>query len=153
MLECTAKNEDHRNKVALQIRQHISKRGHEQNIIITPSMARYWWKKLNIAVFNGLLRPPKRIYALKWVGDVDTYGECDPQYDRHMKRYVNIRLKESMETRKLFLTILVHEMVHQWEWETLEKTSHHKHFYMWKDTIRRMIDLPLAKLVDDVIDD
>ena len=153
MLKFIADNEKHVNQiVALQIRKHVETRGHERNVIITKRMAKLWWNRLNKAVFNGMLHEP-RIDVLNVVSDVDTYGEHHAHEDDDGSRYTVIRLKKKLDTRKVFLCTLVHEMVHQWEWEQFGRTTHHKYFFMWKDVIRQAVDLPLSTHVDDFIDD
>jgi len=138
-------------KAELKIKNHLEKYGSVKNITITQRQAGYWWKQLNVAVFNGILKRPKKMMVMKVVGDHKTYGECWPSYDKRFKPCTIIRLKNKYETRRLFMAILIHEMVHQWEWETFENTSHHKFFYMWQDRIQTVTGLPLQMWVDDII--
>ena len=142
---------ERKKKAEQRIKNHIEKYGKQKNITITKRQAMFWWNQLNIAVFNGILRKPHQMHVLKWVGDAKTYGECSPEYDKRDKRCTILRFKNKYETRTLFLSILIHEMVHQWEWETFENTSHHKFFYMWQDRIQHVTGLPLAMWVDDII--
>lgn len=158
MSNCIVNNNyDLRQRTALAVKKHIEQRGHEPELILTPKLAMRWWNQLNVAVFNGILNRPLRIDTLCWVGKEGTLGECeswgDEDDDDPDGRFVVIRLKKKMKTRKVFFSVLIHEMVHQWEWETLGKVTHHKYFYMWKDTIRESVGLPLAEYVDDFIDD
>ncbi len=150
-------NHEQRLRTALEVRNHIERRGHEPDLIVTPKMVMRWWNKLNTAVFNGILKPPMRIDTLVWLSEEGVLGECEAwgeeDDDNPDERYVVIRLKKKQETRKVFFSVLVHEMVHQWEWEKLGKATHHKYFYMWKDTIRDSVGLPLATYVEDFIDD
>lgn len=157
MSTCIVNNHhDVKKRTALYIKHHIEQRGHEPNFTITPRLAKMWWRKLNTAVFNGILHEPRDIVVLNWISNDGTLGECEAwgmEDDDPDERFTVIRLKKKAETRKVFFSVLIHEMVHQWEWETLGKVSHHKYFYMWKDTIRDSVGLPLATYVDDFIDD
>lgn len=156
MLKCSVNDDPLRRFAAItKIKNHITRCGNDP-CEITPAMATYWWKLLNRAVFNNILQTPIRFETKSWLSEAGVFGECqswgsvdnDPD-----QRKVVIRLKNKMQSRKLFLIILVHEMVHQWEWQMLGRTTHHKFFYMWRETIYNTVGLPLTTYVNEHLDD
>lgn len=52
--------------------------------------------------------------------------------------------------RKQFICVLVHEMVHQWEWANgtwsdNPESQHGKYFWQWKQPIKEILNLPLSE--------
>lgn len=125
------------------IKQHIKKRGDEFDVEVTPSMVLYWWARLNKTIFNGQLIPPQKIICRNF-RDGD-YGWCSPY--KHSSQ-VRMGIRRTMPDRKTFLTVLVHEMVHQWEHQQHKRMSHGYNFYRWKDLIKRELNLPLQQYID-----
>ncbi|KKM65498.1 hypothetical protein LCGC14_1490690 [marine sediment metagenome] len=123
-------------KAQNKVRNHIEFRGGEF-LVITPRIVRYWWGICNLALFNGKLHPPTEIVikSLK-----DCYGFIEANEKR-----VRIAISSANVTRELFLTALVHEMVHQWEYETYGCMAHHgKRFYAWRNRVKKIgLDLEL----------
>lgn len=130
------------------IRTHIQTKGHHTNFSITEALCKYWWRKLNDSVFGGILKMPTAFIMRRFKGD--TYGWCQPEYMQgNFERRVSIGINRTIQNRKMFLSILVHEMVHQWEWEvdqTWSNKSMHGHRFMaWADYIKAKTNLPLQK--------
>ena len=122
-------------KAQNKVRNHIEFRGGEF-LVITPRIVRYWWGICNHALFSGKLHPPTEIVikALK-----DCYGFIEAN-----ERRVRIAISSANITRELFLTALVHEMVHQWEHETYGRMAHGKRFYAWRNRVKKLgLDLEL----------
>lgn len=125
------------------IKTHLNKRGAD-GIDITPSFALYWWYQLNVAVFWGILYPPKKIICKNFRDG--SFGWTSPvtgSYD------VEMGIRREMEDRRQFLTVLVHEMVHQYEWVYHRKMTHGQSFYEWAPLIKRELNLPLSQYIDD----
>ena len=129
-------------KARRKIKKHVKERGEFADFEVTPQFVLFWWHKLNSAVFDNKLSPPTSIEIRNFR---DCWGWCKT-YKR--KPDIVIGITSDMWDRKTFLTVLVHEMVHQWEYETHGRMSHGKNFYGWRDRIKRNIGLPLDEYVD-----
>jgi len=139
------------------VKQHVAKRGREKDIVITDRLVRYWWRILNDAVFYGYLEEPAKVHIpKKFLRDAaDSYAylwgsQCDPNRCHICEEY-NIAFHPTMPTRRLFIIVLVHEMVHAWQQKfdraTNDKTCHGKSFLIWQGRISRTIGLPLDAVV------
>lgn len=106
----------------------------------------HWWNLLNAAVFDSKLSTPRKVTVK---GFRDTYGLCNP-YGRK-RGDVHMIISNRFHDKKSFLSVLVHEMVHQWQWTFVEeinrknfdKLCHGKTFWQWKEPVNRILDLPL----------
>lgn len=126
------------------ITDHIFHRGHQSNFEVTPGMVLYWWRVLNKAVFDGILHPPTKIICRNFRnGDL---GHCTATNGK--KDDVHIAIRRQQYDRETFLTVLVHEMVHQYEWVTHKSMSHGKTFNAWVNTIDNAIGLPLGEYIE-----
>ena len=113
-------------------------------------IATYWWDILNDVIFDGYLIEPERFVFKKFHNE---NGWCLP-YRRNNRKNRRVRIGVSTIVCTLydFLCILVHEMVHQWEWQHIgvwedeHTVMHGKDFYSWRDTIAERSGLPLSKL-------
>jgi hypothetical protein len=124
------------------ITDHLHNRGHQSVFNVTPNLVMYWWKLLNWAVFRGKLTPPAQIICRNFRDG--TLGYCAPCHTDD----VHIGLRRQFDDREQFLTVLVHEMVHQYQWVTFNKMSHGLTFNSWRIHIGRAIGLPLSEYVD-----
>ena len=131
-----------RTKAQEKVRDHLDSRS-THTVEITENLVRYWWRVLNVAVFRGKLNPPVEIVIKQIKGE---YGHCLGYPD---EKKVNIIISPDVTSRELFLTVLVHEMVHQWEHETYSRMGHAKRFYAWKGRIYNNLGLDLDAYVYD----
>lgn len=104
---------------------------------ITKHSVLYWWKICNRAFFNNELVQPKCITIKKFR---DKYGYC-------VKRGINqhnveIAIASWITNRKEFISTLVHEMVHQWQYYHYGTASHGKTFKQWQPVIEKY-NIPL----------
>lgn len=125
------------------VKTHLKNRGNEE-VVITEALCRYWWRKLNEAVFydrlhkvsNIIIARPKSAFA--WVSGIHgTDGR------------VELKIQESFPSRLLFLNVLVHEMVHAWEYQHHTVMGHGKRFFAWKGRIWRTVGLDLQVSFDE----
>ena len=130
-----------RTKAQEKVRDHLDRRG-THTVEITENLVRYWWRVLNVAVFRGKLNPPREIVIKHFKGH---YGYCVGYVD---EKRVNLGISPDIATREMFMTVLVHEMVHQWEHETYNRMGHAKRFYAWQDRIYRNLGLDLRAETD-----
>lgn len=143
------------------IQNHILKYGNCKKFSITTKMIKYWWNILNIAVFDSCLTPPK--FCIKSIRNSDgqvTYGECQGIYhigangSKHLEVIIHIN-GDKIFTRQHFIAILVHEMVHNWQFEYREEVMHEKRmshgttFSQWRDIIENSVGVKLETYMDE----
>ncbi len=115
------------------IRNHLDNRSNH-SVQVTERMARYWWRVCNVAIFNNKLYPPNTIQIEK----LKDWGYCKANEEG-----VTIALDEDIATRELFLSTLIHEMVHQWEQETYGRMGHGKRYQSWVKRVSKYIGLDI----------
>ncbi len=128
------------------LKTHLKTKGEHADFEMTETFCLYWWHWLNNAIFDGILTPPTRIELRCFR---DSMGWCKPWRPNAKARRVTIGLSTDICERKEFLTILAHEMVHQWEWEVAKKwepnIAHGKRFFSWRGKLRVRAGLPLER--------
>jgi hypothetical protein len=96
---------------------------------------RKWHAILNELIFDGKIPKFYDIEIKRFQGQ---YAACvphikmKPPYDRCVKLQIDPKFRNF----KLFLAILVHEMIHCHEWINYGKMTHgKKSFFMWKEKL------------------
>jgi hypothetical protein len=97
---------------------------------------------MNIAVFDNKLPAPKSVTIRNFRDD--TCGNCLGLNNQKYK----LRFKQDFENRKEFLTVLVHEMVHSYEWIHYGTMLHGNNFNAFKEIVFKRVGLPLSRLID-----
>lgn len=95
---------------------------------------------LNRYVFNDkLIRPP--MYIGPWKG---IWGMCvGGFYPSRRGTKCWIKLSDKYFCVQWLVTVLAHEMVHQYEWDILEKPmTHRQSFFLWRNKLE-YYDIPL----------
>lgn len=59
---------------------------------------------------------------------------------------VELGIHHSMPSRRIMLTTIAHEMVHQWQVENEYKHSHNKYFYQWRGPLSQ-VDIELKRWI------
>ena len=124
------------------VKNHLKRHGNTE-LNINERMVRRWWDVLNKAVFDGKLTPPRKVLTRKFHGG--DLGWCLP---RDKSKYVEMGIRSDLPTKEVFMTVLVHEMVHQAEWEQQQHIAHGPFFYGWRDKVKERTGLHLSRLVD-----
>ena len=129
------------------LKRHLKKRG-EHFIESNPTTCKKWWHVLNDAVFDGKLSQPLEFHCRNFRDE--TLGWCkrviviDKDYDT--SEHCEIGIRRELDDRKLFLSVLVHEMVHQWNAQfKITKMHHGVDFFAWKNRIYRVTGLQLSE--------
>lgn len=110
---------------------------------LTFHIVRYWWNQLNIAVFDGILDKPARIDLF------DHTTEHAWTRSARVGRRVTISMHPTLISRKLMLTILVHEMVHAWEYLENGAMGHGDEFHSWAQRILKATTLSLTEEINE----
>lgn len=128
------------------IRTHVKQKGESSDFCVTESFCLYWWHRLNEAVFDGMLTPPAKFEIREFR---DCLGWCLPWRPNSRVPKVKMGISSYIWDRKEFLSILAHEMVHQWEWEITHRwepnSAHGERFFSWKGKLKSRVGLPLEK--------
>lgn len=119
--------------------EHAIEQGQRVPFVADLAQAEIVYNSLNHTVFAGLLvRPPIciRNYTKRQI-----WGECEGFFkkSRWGEPYTKvIRLERNWPNYKKFITVIAHEMVHQWEWDTLGVMTHGKtSFFIWKEPLKQ----------------
>lgn len=134
-----------KNEARKKIKRHINSTC-KINIEITEGKVWYWWRVLNIAVFDGKLRKPKRVLIKgkmtggPWIKQL-AWCEGKPWGD------VTLGVHCIQGTQYEFLCVLAHEMVHQWEFQHGYAEWHGKQFFSWRQKLQERVNLPLSRKV------
>ena len=134
------------NAARKRMKKHLRSKGENSDFFLDEQFCLYWWHRLNISVFDGMLTPPVR-FELRAFRD-ESLGWCKPYRWNSKKRRVIIGINTELFDRRVFLCVLAHEMVHQWQWEVLGRwedrdASHGKTFFSWRNKLRTRVGLPL----------
>lgn len=104
----------------------------------TPLQVSRAWALINDCVFDNVLERP----ALKIRYLPSAYGMCyailcdgkEPKVKPYCQRIV---LTPRFESRKHFIEVLAHEMVHQYQAEFQNRMDHGPTFWAWRDKFAR----------------
>lgn len=119
------------------VKDHLRNKGHKK-VQTSEALVRRWWGVLNVAVFYGRLHKPIKV-EIKGIRGCFAWAET---VDRKKGR-INVRMQRTFPSKLLFLTILLHEMVHAWEHQHHTVMGHGKRFYAWKNRINWTVGLDL----------
>lgn len=103
---------------------------------LTERLVRLWWRRLNIAVFRGKLQEPQEIALIRHRRE---YGWAIPLEERKIR----LTLHPTFASRRLFLGVLVHEMIHAWQHQQNKFMNHGAKFREWAPRIKWTINLDL----------
>jgi hypothetical protein len=126
------------------VRDHLNRTGNKGPITVTEKLVSRWWNVLNTAVFyDRLLRP----IEVKIHKPRSYWGRCTGVEERDNKgfRRVKLDINETFLTKRMFLDVLIHEMVHTWEYQHHTSMGHAIRFFAWKSRIKRTVGLDLEK--------
>ncbi len=124
------------------VKTHIRRIGGSANFHITPQLILFWWNILNHAVFDGKLIQPRRFEIRNFR---DCFGWC--RGFRNSNEVV-MGIRREFDDRKFFLTILSHEMVHQYEHQMLGRMTHGQAFHAWAGRLKRTVGIHLTEYVE-----
>ena len=108
--------------------RHLLRCG-SQVVLPTWRVLSHWHKVLNREVFDSCLKSP-----ILRTG-VDT---GDAAYFDTVEYTSRIRVTAEPMTKRMFLDLLVHEMVHQYQYETEQTVCHNKSFWAWRDKVHAL---------------
>ena len=102
-----------------------------------------WFNILNKEIFNNKIHPFHEIEIKRKQG---CHAEHIPYEEIDGKVYGVLSISDRFINKNEFLYTLAHEMIHQWQWMTLNKTSHGKSFWKWKNKLAQF-EIPLGESI------
>jgi len=99
-----------------------------------------WFNILNEEVFDNKVHP---FYDIEIIQKKGCHAEHIPYEEEGGKVYGVLSMADRFINRNEFLFTLAHEMVHQWQWMTLNRTDHGESFFKWKNKFAQF-ELPLG---------
>lgn len=128
-------------EAAIKLRTYVAARGRHP-VRVTKHLVRYWWGIINRAVFDGTLLPARHI-ELMYSDEV--YAWAIPGSNGR----IDLHIQNHFHERTTFLTVLIHEMVHAWEFMMYGRMGHGSRFTKWTTTIEQRTPLILRKTIRD----
>lgn len=97
-----------------------------QPVTPTPRLLRYWWNRINLELFDGLVH----IENIE-VTPFDHWADCDGE---------DLRVSSTIQfTRKSLLTTVAHEMIHAMQWHRSRPLDHGKFFQIQATRLQRAL--------------
>lgn len=93
-----------------------------------------WHKTINREVFGNKL---KNVLELEVRRRHGCFGECWGRQDKNDEFYVTISFNTWFESKKHFIECVVHEMVHQYQWEYHNNMTHGETFFAWEPKLEK----------------
>jgi hypothetical protein len=128
-----------RRQRGIQRLRKLAEQGIEDGIFWKPDAqyAEQVYNAINRTVFNGQLTRPKIV-----IRDYNKnfWGECEGMYVDNRPVCKVIRMHRWIPNSKIFIRVMAHEMVHQWEFEKgpYNRMTHGKRtFWSWKPECAR----------------
>jgi len=102
----------------------------------TPQDCMTWFRIINREVFGGNLAPLNEI-DIRWRRGAYAYYESwidtkDPNY-----RYSKLCMNKRYKSKKFFVEVLAHELVHHYQFYSEKKIDHGETFTAWTDTFNK----------------
>ena len=118
----------------------ISKKYYSKTFYPTKHLITRWFNILNEEIFNNQVHP---FYDIEILQKKGCHAEHIPYEEEGEKVYGVLSIADRFINRNEFLFTLAHEMVHQWQWMTLNITDHGESFFKWKNKFAQF-ELPLG---------
>jgi hypothetical protein len=107
------------------------------------NMITRWFNILNEEVFNNIIHPFHDIEIKRKQG---CHAEHIPFEDGYGTIYAMLSINKKFNDKNEFLYTLAHEMIHQWQWMQLGRTSHGNSFWKWKNKLAQF-EIPLGESI------
>jgi len=120
----------------------LSKIQDEEEFCPSIKEIRKWFGILNEVIFDGVVPKFWDIEIKKVPGQ---FAAAQPYKNdlKPEKVLVKLEINPSFPNFKKFIIILVHEMIHAWQWKNEGKITHGKSFFKWKDKLKEQ-GIPLS---------
>ena len=110
----------------------------QSNVSYEPTIeeCKKWFNILNRELFENRLPPVSEI-DIRWRRGTHAYyryiiDDKDPSY-----YHCTLAINKKYDSKKLFVEVLAHEMVHHWQYVFGEPLGHGPSFFEWRDFFNR----------------
>jgi hypothetical protein len=121
------------------IKTHVKRHGFR---IVTPTvpLVRYWWNKINLELWEGMLPAPVDIKVKR-----DTVCWAFTNFPDHGK--YGLEIDSYPLTKKRLIEVLVHESVHAWlfVFDHDSRTWHGPNFMAYAPKVKKILGVELSK--------
>jgi hypothetical protein len=107
------------------------------------NMITRWFNILNEEIFNNIIHP---FYDIEIKRKQGCHAEHIPFEDGYGTIYAMLSINKKFNDKNEFLYTLAHEMIHQWQWMQLGRTSHGNSFWKWKNKLAQF-EIPLGESI------
>ena len=121
----------------------ISKRRYSKTFYPTKHLITRWFNILNEEIFDNKIYP---FYDIEIKRKQGCHAEHIPLEDLNGNIFGVLSISERFINKNEFLFTLAHEMVHQWQWMHLNRTSHGESFWKWKKRLDKF-EIPLGEYI------
>lgn len=115
-------------------KRYISKAGTTDPFHPTPLQVSRAWTIINHCLFDGVLKRPR--LQVKYMSDAYgiCYGILDDGKPPNIRPYCDrIVMNNRFKSKRQFIEVLAHEMVHQYQVEIQNRIDHGKTFWAWRE--------------------
>ena len=124
------------------VKTHIKKNQYKE-VEVTEQLLTYWWRIFNVSLFDKKLPFPRKLIIKDF--NYNFLGYCSPVKDENN---VRMGIRRTFYDKETFLTVLVHEMVHQYQHVTEQNMNHGKSFFAFQDKIKKYYGLELSEHIN-----
>jgi len=115
------------------LKTHVTRCGH-CDLEVTEHLAHYWFTVINKAVFKDQLPRPNIV-----IRPMRKYrGWAHAKTGRNLMELANDPINKNE-----FISLIAHEMVHLWQWQTYKSMNHGQTFLYWKKFFKKHYNLSL----------
>lgn len=97
---------------------------------VTERKVQLWFNVINSVLFKNEL---PRFNEIKIVENKDYYGMCECHNDSFYKLFIN----SSFNSKKMFIEVMIHEMIHLYDYVVHGRMGHGKRFFEWKEKVEK----------------
>ena len=115
--------------------KRVRKRNNRHRYVPTIKECQMWFDVINREVFGNSLERFRRIEIRRRHG---CWAETESTLNPDGERFCTLSLNHHFKSKKHFLDVMTHEMVHHYEWTILQREMTHGYqFYKWKPKLKR----------------
>lgn len=100
----------------------------------------FWFSKINKEIFDSKVKKFRKVTFQKcrfmWAqsSSVQLWSNHNPK--RYLY-YVDLIMKDSYPSKRLFVEVLAHEMIHAYQYQFHDEMTHGKTFWEWEEKFRK----------------
>ena len=116
--------------------QKLLEEGRDEQYITTLEDCQKWFRILNRELFQNTLTPPDEV-DIRWRRGAYAYYEAIIDTDDDDYLYTRLCMNKRYKSKKFFVEVLAHELVHHYQFLTERKATHGETFAAWTDAFNK----------------